>query len=501
MTFSNSAYVFDHDAADSATTFIQTYCTHVSGCLSGQPLLLQEWQISVLRQAFGQMTRDGRRRYRYVWIEAPRKSGKSTLAAAILLYMLLVDKEKGAEGYVAASSSSQALVCFNIAKRMIYNNDDMLNVCKLKTRELLYKDNSIQLAYGNSINVSSRNVSFAVLDDLQANFPVHLYEELLLASASREQPIFFFLSAAGRKDNSLACKLHDYASSISKGEVLDSTWLVRIFGADDKDDWSDPNVWARVHPGLNLTISEHFVRERCLRALRYPSYVDDFRRSYLNVWIDNFSQWIDMNLWDTCEFSVDPMALKGRNCKIGIDLSSSTDLTAISVVFPEMDGGFSVLAYAFCPRIPKVSFGCGADVVRNEYYKWSEEGHLNVTEGNIVDYHAVYDKVLELCQKFRVEEIAYDRWGATMLINRLVDEGISCVPVNQDAETLTASVEELERVINNKTLRHDGNPVLRWCASNVVMRSGKNGLLRPSKRRSPERIDLIVALLLALSRF
>lgn len=491
----NDAYFFDQVEADRAVYFIENFCSHVSGSLSGRPFILQRWQAALVREAFGRKTLDGRRRYSHVWLEAPRKSGKSTLGAAISLYMLLVDKELGARGYVVASRSDHARICLGIAKKMIDNSADMRCVCQIRHNEITYKDNRIGTMYGAP--AVGLDISFAILDDMQVGVSRELYFSIISGSACRKEPLFFCLVGAGCNRNTAAWDLHQYAVEVSSGRITDPKWLVYLFGAGNQDDWSDPAVWAKAHPGLNITVSEHVFREQCERALHSPAHIDGFRRSYLNVWTETAIDWMDMDLWDSCRVSLDPLVLQGRRCKIGLDLSSSTDLTAVVVVFPEIDGGYTVLPFAF---LPAVSMEKRSLLEREQYLSWSSAGYLTLTEGNTVDYYSVRDKIIALCEEYDVQELAYDRWGATMLVNHLVEDGVRCAPVNQDASTLTSSVREIERVVRNRTFRHDGNPVLRWCASNVTLISGKGGHLKPAKRKSRGRIDLIVAIFLAVTR-
>lgn len=166
--------------------------------------------------------------------------------------------------------------------------------------------------------------------------------------------------------------------------------------------------------------------------------------------------------------------------------------------FPDVDGGYTILPYIFCPdeQVRRRSKGGSSD-----FRSWVNDGHVIVTHGNTVNYNIIAEKIIDICTNFVVEEVVYDRWGATMLINKLIDDGVHCIPVNQDAVTLSMSMDEFQRVLNAGTLRHDGNPALRWCATNVIVQGGENSLGRLSKRRSRDRIDPIVAVLVALARF
>jgi phage terminase large subunit-like protein len=492
----NNEYFDDHDAR-TAVHFIEEYCTFVKGERAGQRFYLQEWQAEIVRSIFGCKLLDGRRRYRCVWIDAPRKSGKSTLAAAILLYMLLVDKEHNAEIYLISSTMRQAAVSLNIAKDMVENDRDMQDVCTTYRNEIHYGNNTIVTLTASSSSVLGRDISCAVLDDMQGGLTAELLDNLISSMAARRQPLLIYLATAGWSQNFVARELHQYAKDIQCGKKKDPSWLVCTFGAKEQDDWTDPMVWKRAHPGLGYTISLNFLQEQCARALRTPVYAQSFKRLYLNIWTQRSSQWLDSAMWDECGADLDRESLTGRSCRIGLDLSSTTDLTAAVVVFSDYDGGYTVLSFSFCPND---SIRRRSHIDNVNYEKWKDEGYLIATEGNVVDYCVVKNKILDLCKAYDVREVAYDRWGSSMLITELVDSGIRCVPVSQNATTLSAAALDLERVVKNRKLRHDNDPVLRWCASNVHVETKSDGSLKPSKRRSRERIDLIIALLLAISR-
>lgn len=286
--------------------------------------------------------------------------------------------------------------------------------------------------------------------------------------------------------------------NVRAGRVNDPEWLVTIFGASCDDDWTDPQIWRASHPGLGVSMSEDFIREECKRAQQTPGFIRSFQQLYLNVWVQDRCRWLDMKKWDRSgNAPVEAQALAGRECLAGLDLSTTTDLTALVLVFPDDDDGYTVLPFAFCPAatIPERQRRDRVD-----YARWREQGLLIATEGNTVDHETIRLKVLELAGIYRIRELAYDRWNSSMLINRLVSDGIACVPVAQSNSAMNASARDLERVLAEGKLRHGGHPVLRWCAGNAISHVDPSGEIRPSKSKSVERIDLLVALLMALSR-
>lgn len=495
---SSSGDWFNHRESDRAGFFIQEFCRHVKGPLAGESLRLQPWQHQIVSDLFGCKRPDGTRRYRSVWLEVPRKAGKSTFAAAIGLYMLMVDPEPGAEIVVAASNAEHASVCFNIARDMVSADPDLAAVCKVNRRGIFYKDACLHVVSSRHETIHGRNISCLLFDDVCLQTTRDLHDALITSMGARSQPLALYVTSAGSARSSLAWELHEHALKVTAGLVDDPAWLVSIFGASSEDDWTDPQVWRRSHPGLGVSISEEFIRQECKRAEQTPGFIGSFQQLYLNVWVQERSRWLDMAKWDSCgKASFDQAALAGRECRAGLDLSTTTDLSALVLVFRDPDGGYTVLPFAFCPEatIPERQRRDRVD-----YGSWREQGLLIATEGNTIDHEAIRLKVLELARIYRIRELAYDRWNSSMLINRLVSDGMTCVPVAQSNSAMNAPARDLERVLAEGKLRHGGHPVLRWCASNAIPHVDASGDIRPSKSKSTERIDLLVATLMAISR-
>lgn len=498
MPCSSNDGPFDEAGAERALTFLEEYCHHVQGPLAGQPLKLAPWQRRLTRRLFGCRGPDGLRRYRFAWVEVPRKSGKTTFAAALGLYMLIVDPEPGADIVIAAATAEQATTVLDIARRMIALDEDLSAVCRVTRRSIRYKDAQLRVVSPRRERLLGANISCLIMDEVQTQPTRELHDQLLAAMAVRPQPLVLYFTTAGCERTSLAWHLHEYACRVAAGTHRDPAWLVERIAAREDDDWTDPKVWARVHPGFGTIVPRSFFEQECRRAREIPAFADAFRRLYLNLWTDGGTRWLDMARWDACGLrKVDPRALLGRPCRAGLDLSSTTDLTALVLAFVNADGGYTLLPFAFCPE-ETIELRSRRD--RVDYRRWRDQGYLIATEGNTVDHAAVRLKILELARLYRIEELGFDRWNASMLINQLQDDGIPCVPVSQGASALNAPARELERAIASGKLRHGGHPVLRWCAANVIAEQNAAGEIKPAKHRCTERIDLISATLIALSR-
>ena len=498
VRYSSKAFWYDEEEAQRAIFFIEEYCRHVKGPLAEKPLQLAPWQSEIVRRLFGCKTAEGLRQYRFLWLEVPRKSGKSTFAAAIALYLLIVDPEPGAEIVVAAGTVDQAAVTFEIARRMVETDPDLSEVCKVVRRAIRYKDATFRLVSSRFDTTQGTNISGLILDEVQTQPSRDLHDLLVASTAARSQPLVIYLATAGWDRQSLAWQTHEYARKVAEGTIDDPSWLVSIHAADEDDDWNDPEVWRRVHPGLGLTISQSFLEQEAHRAQQTPGYINAFRRLYLNVWTEGSSRWLDMRKWDACGSTVvDPRQLRGRACRAGLDLSTTTDLSALVLVFPDDDGGYTVLPFAFCPE-DSIRERSRRDKV--DYMLWRDQGFLIATEGNTVDHSAIRRKILDLALLYDIEELAFDRWNASMLISQLIEDGLTCVPVGQGAGSLNAPSRELERVVTAGLLRHGDQPVLRWCAANAVVEMNPAGEIRPAKNKCTERIDLLSATLMGISR-
>ena len=494
----NETFSYSETLARQVLFFVEEYCSHVKAPRTGHPLRLAPWQRKLVCNLFGWQRTDARRRYRYVWLEAPRKSGKTTLAAALGLYMLVVDPEPGAEIVIAAADIKQAMICFSIATEMIARDPDLSSLCRVHKHVISYKDAHLRIVSSRAEQKHGENISCLIFDELHLQPSRVLHDALITSMAARNDPLVLYLTTAGWDPTSLAWEFHSYARKIQDGLIDDPSWLVAMFGAEPDADWTDPRVWADAHPGLGVSVAEDFLRQECARALQTPGFIRSFRRLYLNIWSEKSSIWLDVRQWDACGDA--PLALEalaGRECYAGLDLSSTADLTALVLMFPDPDGGCTVLPFAFCPETTLV------ERTRKEnaaYLEWHEKGYVIATPGNVVDYNAILAKIRELAETYHLVEIAYDRWNASMLINELTADGFTCVPVPQTPTVMNAPMRELERLAAEGTLRHGGHPVLRWCAGNTAVEMSANGDIKPARGKSVDKIDLMVALLMALSR-
>lgn len=473
--------------------------THTKGAFARQTFNLRPWQTRILRKLF-KKRKDGLRQYRTCLLMLPRKNGKSELAAAIALYALLADGELGAEVYSAGADRDQAGLVFGVAAQMVRNDPLLDEVCYVVESQKRIQHRSSGSVYkaisAEAYSKHGFNASVVVYDELHAAPDRRLYDVLSTSMGARTQPLFLVISTAGFDRHSILWELYQHAKKVRENPKLDPTFLPILYEAPIDADWTDEKVWRKANPALGDFRSLEEMRILAARAKEIPAQENTFRRLYLNQWTEQASRWIQMAAWDACQRPIARAALRGRRCYVGMDLSSTQDLTALVAVFPDDAGGFDVLAHCFVP----------ADRLRDRglrdrvpYDRWAVEGFLTAPPGPTVDYEAVRRVLLEWTVEFDVQMIAYDPWNATDLVSRLQQQdSLLCVAMRQTYAGLSAPTKSLEKAILGQQLRHDGQPVLRWCVSNVAVESDPAGNLKPSKVASTERIDAVVALIMAV---
>jgi phage terminase large subunit-like protein len=480
-------------------TFINAL-THTKGQHARQRFNLRPWQVEIVQKLFTQRE-DGLRQYRTCLLMLPRKNGKSELAAAVALYGLLADAEIGAEVYSAASDKDQAALVFNVAAQMVRNDPVLDGQCEIidsQKRIVHRKSGSFYRAISaEAYSKHGFNASMVVYDELHAAPQRELYDVLSTSMGARLQPLMFAISTAGFDRNSILWELYDHASKVRDGLVDDPTFLPLIYEAPKEADWLDENVWQAANPALGDFRSLEEMRIAAQRAKAIPAQQNTFRRLYLNQWTEQAERWLDMATWDLCGQSVDVEDLQGRECYAGLDLASTRDVTALVLVFPDEDGGFDVLPYFW---VPELTMRARVTRDRVPYDQWARDGFLKTTPGDVCDYDVIREQIRELAEMFDIREIAYDRWGATQLVTQLQSDGANCAPLGQGFASMSAPTKELEKLIVSGHVRHGGHPVLRWMAGNVAVEQDAAGNLKPSKKKSTEKIDGIVALVMALDR-
>ena len=481
---------------------MQKLCRQWKGEWSGKPLVLQSWQLEFTRNLFGWRRKsDKSRRYRSGYVSVAKKNGKSTWFAGLASYLLMADGEPGAEIYSAAADRPQAALVFNDAKSMIEQSPP------LRRRVEIYKQNIYYPAAHSSYTVMSSdaprkhgiNAHGIIFDELHAQRVRTLYDTLKGAGASRRQPLFLMITTAGNDRKTICYEVHERARRVLKDPELDPSFLPMIFETDKDADWKDEKVWALANPSLDYTVKRDFLRSELAEAIESPAKQNAFRQLHLNQWTQQSVRWIDIDVWNQNGDFVDVSLLRKETCFAGLDLSSSQDLTALVLLFPPTakHSKWVVLPFFWLPEegIPRRVLKDGLP-----FDAWAREGWITLTKGNTVDQSFIRAKIQELGKLYNIQEIGYDRWGATKISTELIDDGFEITQFGQGFKDMSPASKEFERMLLRRELAHGNNPVLRWMAGNVAVRRDPADNMKPDKAESGDRIDGIVSLIMAIGR-
>lgn len=494
---------YDKQKADHAVAFIQNL-KHTKGKWDGKPFLLLPWQEQIVRDIFGIVRPDGKRQFRSAYVEIPKKNGKSELAAAIALYLLYGDGEASAEVYGCANDRNQASIVFDVAKRMVEKSPALMKRSKIAaaTKRIVNYRNAgfYQVLSAETGTKHGLNISGLVFDEIHAQPNRKLYDVMTKGSGdAREQPLFFIITTAGTDKESICYELHTKALDIMNGRKIDHSFYPVIYGLSDEDDWNDEANWYKANPSLGYTISIDRVRDAYRDALENPAEENVFKQLRLNIWTNSTVVWIPEHIYERGNLPLNLSQLEGRDCYAGLDLSSTSDITALVLVFPPRteDEKYIVLPFFWLPE-ETLELRCRRDHVL--YDVWQRQGYILTTEGNVIHYGFIERFIEKLGEKYHIIEIAYDRWNATQMVQNLEDMGFTMVPFGQGFKDMSPPSKELYKLLMEGSINHGGNPVLKWMAQNVVMRQDPAGNIKPDKERSVEKIDGIVALIMGLDR-
>ena len=494
---------YDKDKADRAVNFIQSL-KHTKGAFYNQPFKLLDWQDTIIRDLFGVVKEDDTRQFKQCIVFTPKKSGKTELAAAIALYLLCADHEQRAEVYGAAADRQMASLVFNVAADMIRLSPALMKRCRIldsRKRIVFTPTNSFyQVLSSDADRAHGVSAHGVIVDEIHVQKNPDLYNVLTRGSGdARKQPLQFIISTAGDNINSIGYELFQKAKDIITGRKTDPTIYPVVYAADPEDDWTSPEVWKKANPSMGVTFPESAIREACESAMQNPSEENVFKTLRLNIWTKQAVRWMPMDKWDTCDAPVDVESLRGRPCYAGLDLSSTQDLTALVLVFPPYgdDEKYSILPFAWVPE-ETIDIRSRKDHVN--YDLWKKQGFILSTDGNVVDYGAVEAKIYGLADMYQIKELAFDPWNSQMLVNHLASEGMTVVPFRQGFASMSPPTKELMKLTLEGKLAHSGHPVLRWCMDNIVIQTDPAGNIKISKAKAVEKVDLAVALVMALDR-
>lgn len=432
------------------------------------------------------------------------KTHNSELAAAIALYLLYADNEPSAEVYGAACDRNQASIVFDVARQMVEMSPALLRRSKIRSagkRIINYRNAGFyQVLSAETGTKHGLNVSGLVFDEIHAQPNRKLYDVLTKGSGdAREQPLFFIITTAGNDKNSICYELHTKALDLMQGRKKDYTFYPVVYGLEADEDWTDEANWYKANPSLGHTIKIERVREAYQNAIENPAEENVFKQLRLNIWTSASIRWIPEQVYDKGNLPIDLDSLRGRMCYGGLDLSSTSDITALVLAFPPRndDEKYILLPFFWLPE-DTLELRCRRDHVL--YDVWQKQGFIQTTEGNVIHYGFIEKFIERLGETYNIREIAYDRWNATQMVQNLEDMSFTMVPFGQGFKDMSPPSKELFKLLMEGNIIHGGNPVLKWMAGNVVMRQDPAGNIKPDKEKSVEKIDGIVASIMALDR-
>ena len=494
---------YDKKKADRAVTFIENLC-HTKGKWAGTPFWLLPWQEQLIRDIFGIVKPDGNRQFRTAFVEICKKVGKSELAAAVALYLLYADNEPSAEVYGAAADRQQASIVFDVAKQMVEMSPALMKRSKLMgaTKRIVNYSNAgyYQVLSAEVGGKHGFSVSGLVFDEIHTQPNRQLYDVLTKGSSdARQNPLHFIITTAGNDRHSIAYELHTKAVDILEGRRVDPTFYPVVYGLKDDEDWEDEANWYKVNPSLGYTVDIERLRDAYREAKQNPADEITFKWLRCNMWVSSTVAWIPDAIYMRGNEPIDMDALAGRDCYAGLDLSSTGDITALVLIFPPRDEEekYVLLPYFWIPE-ETISRRVKANSV--PYDIWEKQGYIMSTEGNVIHYDFIEKFIMDLSEKYHILEIAVDRWNATQMIQNLEGEGFTIVPFGQGFCSMSAPTKEFYRLLMEGRIIHGGNPVLRWMAGNVVIDTDPAGNIKVTKAKSKEKIDGIVAAIMALDR-
>jgi phage terminase large subunit-like protein len=497
--------MFDKQRALEVIEFVQLL--NLTDDFYGQPLVLQDWQHNIIWDVYGTVNERGTRQYQYAYLEIPKKNGKTTLIAALGLYHLTMDAP-GGQIYCCAADKEQAALSYNAALQMIEQNEELSELFKIvDSKKLIINKQTgtfLKVLSAEAYTKHGINPTVVIFDELHAQPNRELWDVMTFgAGAARKEPLWWVITTAGDDPDrhSVGWEQHEYARKVRDGEHVDPYWYVKMYNAPDDCDIFDENIWFEVNPSLGVTIDIDKVRQEAIGARNDAAKEKLFRWLRLNQWVSlKRIGWLPLSLWDNTTNDEYLPILVGKRCYPGIDLSKSTDLTGSVYLFPPQDG---LDCWYFISEgwVPEDNMKERVNRDHVPYDRWLKDGYLNVTVGDTVDYNYIEARIRQRCLEYQINYMGIDAHYSRMLTQRLLynDRAVEAVEVPQTMSGMSPAMKEIERLLRSGQMKHEKNPLARWCFGNVMVAIDGNENIKPMKNKSIDRIDLTVALINAMA--
>ncbi|WP_370944017.1 terminase large subunit [Amycolatopsis sp. cg5] len=483
---------------------------HTQGKWAGRPLVPDPWQIAyVLAPVFGWVYRnedgDWVRVTRRVYVDVPRKNGKTTIAGGVATYLTCADHEQGAQVYAVASGRDQARYCFDPVKQLAEKSPALSPYVKALQHRIIHQPSGSYFAVVSRLAdvLHGANVAGAIIDELHIHKTPDLVEAVETGTGSRAQPLVFTITTAddGRTATIYARRRH-YVEQLARGSLRDTSMYGVVWAADRDDDPFAESTWRKANPGYGISPSKAYLENAAKEARNSPADLAKFLRLHLGIRTRQQTRFLDLEAWDRNASIVDERKLAGRVAYGGLDLASTSDLCALAWVFPDGQGGHDLLWRLWCPEgaLPAIERRTAGQAT-----VWVERGLLTVTPGDVADYDYIRAQINTDREAFTVREIAYDPWNSSQLVSDLLGDGAPLAKMRQGFGSMSSPTKELQRLALEGTaeqprLRHGGNAAIRWQVDNFAVEMDAAGNVKPSKRNSGDKIDGVVALIMALDR-
>lgn len=504
--------VFDEAKARACIEFFPRFLRLTDDEWAGKPFYPAFWQALIIARFFGWKRANGTRVYRRLGLWVPRKNGKTELMAGLGLLALLVDGIRGGQGYAIGSTSDQAQIVYRKMTAMIGMSRELSHRFAVYKTGFVYTplESAFKPLTGKPEGKHGYSMSVLCGDELHEWPDDRLYQFIHQSSAARRQPIEFLISTAGIR-RGFGWEFFSHCEAVENGLREDPELLVLIYAAAPEDDWTDPKVWRKANPNFGVSVREDYLAAECLKARESARLENDFKRYHLNMWTEQAVRWLPLATWDDNSeterpaiatdwrayaeiIAAEEKRLEGRNCRAALDLGLVADLSAFVMVFAEPDGRFTLLPRFWAPadgaeqrqRVDKVP-----------YLDWAKAGLLRLTPGKTTDLAQVRADILDDCQRFGVEQIGYDAWNSEGFKAACEEAGIPVTPLRQGWKTLSPFSKDFERAFIELKLEHLRHPVLRWMVGNAAVVTDAAGNIKPDKQRSTDRIDGLVAAIMA----
>lgn len=496
-----AAYRFDTGRANKVCRFIELL-PHIKGPKAGEPIVLEPWQVFILTTVFGWVKADGSRRFRRVYIEVPRGNGKSALSSGVGLYMLCGDAEGGAEVYSFATTRDQAKIVFGDAQNMARRTPGLrshfgvdVNAHNINVLRTASKFEALS-AEGSTLD--GLNTHFACVDELHAHKTRAVYDVVETSIGKRAQSLLWVITTAGSNRSGICYEVRGFVIKVLAGVAKDESQFGIVYGLDEEDDWTTEEALIKANPNWGVSVMPEVLLPLQAKAMTMPSAANNFKTKHLNEWVNADTAWMDMRAWDACkDTTLDPEQFAGEQTYVALDLASKVDIAAkIALHERTIDGKthYYVFGQYYLPR-DTVERG-----ENSQYQGWEHMELLTVTDGAVIDFDVIEQDLLADCSRFEVREVPYDPFQATQLSTRMAAQGVPMVEMRPTVLNFSEPMKQLEALVLQGRLHHNGDPVLAWMTSNVVAHMDAKDNIYPRKERPENKIDGVVALIMALGR-